>query len=87
LFVIRHRSGQIGENKKLEIPPRGLEPLEEKYYPIVNKALTENKNPVLSTSLDILVQKWPELQQIIAAWPELPDHIVSWFARVVFNWH
>jgi hypothetical protein len=25
--------------------------------------------------LDILLQKWPELQQIIAAWPELPEHI------------
>jgi hypothetical protein len=25
--------------------------------------------------LDILLQKWPELQQIIAPWPVLPEHI------------
>ena len=57
------------------IPPRGLEPLEEKQYPIVNKELTANKNTVLSTSLDILLQKSPELKQILSAWPNLPDHI------------
>jgi hypothetical protein len=25
--------------------------------------------------LDILVQKHPDLEQIISAWPELPEHI------------
>jgi len=30
-----------------------------------------NTNPVLDTSLDILLQKYPDLEQIITSWPEL----------------
>ena len=52
----------------------GVEPTSHIQQPIVNKALTENVNPVLATSLDILVQKHPDLEQIISAWPKLPEH-------------
>ena len=45
------------------IAPRGFEPLYENSQTPVNKALTENTNPVLSTSLDILLQKHPDLEQ------------------------
>jgi hypothetical protein len=53
----------------------GFEPTAANCKPTVKKGLTENSIPVLSTGLDILLQKWPELQQIIAAWPGLPEHI------------
>jgi hypothetical protein len=57
-------------------PPRvGLEPTSGNCQPVENKELAENQNPVLSTGLDILLQKWPELKQIIAVWPDLPEHI------------
>jgi hypothetical protein len=58
-----------------EIAPRGFEPLSENQEPADNKRLTENPNPVLSTSLDNLLQKYPELAQLIKTWPELPEHI------------
>ena len=58
------------------VTPRvGLEPTRENSQSIVNKGLTENRIPVLSTSLDILLRKHPEVKQIIDAWPELPKHI------------
>jgi len=53
----------------------GFEPITYNQQGIENKALTGNGCPVLSTNLGILLQKWPELKQIIAAWPELPEHI------------
>ena len=56
-------------------PRVGLEPTSGNCQPVENKELAENQNPVLSTGLDILLQKWPELKQIIAVWPELPEHI------------
>jgi hypothetical protein len=28
----------------------------------------------LSTSLDKIVQKYPEIKRIITAWPNLPEH-------------
>ncbi len=59
----------------LRIAPRGFEPLNENQQTTDHKTLTENQNPVLSTGLDILLQKWPELKQIIAVWPKLPEHI------------
>jgi len=40
----------------------------------VNKQLTKNSNPVLSTSLDNLVQIYPDLAQLVKVWPELPEH-------------
>ena len=60
----------------LYLTPRvGLEPTSENSKPAVDSALTEDKNPVLSTSLDNSLQKWPELEQIITAWPNLSEHI------------
>ena len=55
--------------------PRGFEPLKEKQQTTTNKELTQNANPVLSISLDILLQKYPDLEKIITAWPELPERI------------
>jgi hypothetical protein len=57
------------------LAPRGFETLSENQEPADNKRLTENPNPVLSTSLDKILQKYPGLGQIITAWPELPEHI------------
>ena len=34
----------------------------------------KNGCPVLSTSLDKILQKYPEIERIITAWPELPEH-------------
>jgi len=68
------------------IPPRGLEPLDENRQAVVNKALTENTNPVLDTCLDKTVQKQgnfdtsglpSDLAQIVSVWPSLPEHIKS----------
>jgi len=57
-----------------KIAPRGFEPLKENQQPTTNKELTKTENPVFDTSLDILLQKYPKLEQIITAWPELPEH-------------
>jgi hypothetical protein len=57
------------------IAPRGFEPLNTNQQTTNNKRLTEKQNPVLSTSLDKTLQKYPEIERIITAWPELPEHI------------
>jgi len=54
-----------------KIPPRGVEPLKGNHQAANNKTLTENQNPVLSTGLDNLLQKYPDLRQIVKVWPEL----------------
>jgi len=55
-------------------PPRvGLEPTSIIQQDTENKGLTESRNPVLSTSLDKIVQKYPELRQLIEVWPELSE--------------
>jgi hypothetical protein len=59
----------------LQIAPRGFEPLGANQQDAENKALTENTNSVLSTGLDKIVQKYPELEQLINAWPELPEQV------------
>jgi hypothetical protein len=59
----------------LKIPPRGVEPLNENQQAVDNKELTKTANPVFDTSLAILLQRYPELQEIISAWPNLPEHI------------
>jgi hypothetical protein len=58
-----------------KIAPRGFEPLNEKPQSAENKALTENKNPVLDTSLDKILQKHPDLALVVERWPDLPDTI------------
>ncbi|MBN2455957.1 MAG: hypothetical protein JXB29_05390 [Sedimentisphaerales bacterium] len=58
-----------------KIAPRGFEPLKENQQAADNKRLTKNANPVLSTCLDKILQKYPEIKRIIAAWPDLPEHI------------
>ena len=37
--------------------------------------LAENENSVFSTGLDILLQQYPELQEVIVACFELPEQI------------
>jgi len=61
------------ENSQLskKIPPRGVEPLSDNSKTPVNKQLTKNANPVLSTSLDNLLQIYPDLAQLVKVWPEL----------------
>jgi hypothetical protein len=58
-----------------EIAPRGFEPLKGKSQLLDNKILTENQNSVLSTSLDKVLQKHPEIASVIQAWPNLPESI------------
>ncbi|MCH7559518.1 MAG: hypothetical protein IIB56_18985 [Planctomycetes bacterium] len=58
----------------LRIAPRGFEPLNGNPQLTNNKTLTENTNPVLSTSLDKTLQKYPELREIVKVWSELPEH-------------
>jgi hypothetical protein len=60
-----------GSEKKL--PPRGVEPLGGNSKTPVNKQLTENSNPVLATSLDKTLQKYPDLAEIVMVWPELSE--------------
>jgi hypothetical protein len=58
-----------------QIAPRGFEPLNENQQTVDNEALTENQNLNLSTSLDKVLQKYPEIASLIQAWPNLPEHI------------
>ena len=62
-------------HRHYQIAPRGFEPLNNNSKAPANKQLTKNSNPVLSTSLDKTLQKYPEIERIITAWPELPEHI------------
>jgi F0F1-type ATP synthase beta subunit len=55
----------------VKIPPRGVEPLKGNRQALDNKTLTKNEKPVFATSLAILLQKYPELQEIISTWPNL----------------
>jgi F0F1-type ATP synthase beta subunit len=55
--------------------PRGVEPLSDNSKVVDNKTLTKNTNSVLSTSLDNLLQRYPDLADLVRAWPELPEHI------------
>ena len=58
----------------LKIAPRGFEPLNNNSKAVDNKTLIENSNPVLSTSLDNLLQIYPDLAQVVKVWSELPEH-------------
>ena len=51
----------------------GVEPLSGNSKAPVNKQLTKNTNPVLATSLDKTLQKYPELAELVKAWPKLSD--------------
>jgi len=64
-------------------PRVGLEPTRSNRQGIDNKELTENENPVLSTGLDKIVQKYPEIVKLIQAWPKLPETIRSAIVAIV----
>jgi hypothetical protein len=64
-------------------PRVGLEPTSPNQQSLYNKELTENINPVFATSLAKIVQKYPELEQIITAWPELPEHVIQSILKLV----
>jgi hypothetical protein len=40
-----------------------------------NKELTKTENPVFDTSLDKILQKYPDLALVVERWPNLPDTI------------
>ncbi len=66
------------------IPPRvGLEPTSQNLQSIENKALTENQNSVFTTGLDISLQKFPELEQIISAWSGLPEQVKNTIIELI----
>jgi hypothetical protein len=52
----------------------GFEPVSRNCKPIVNKELTTNQNSVLSTGLDKILQKYPDLAQLVETWLNLPEH-------------
>jgi hypothetical protein len=56
-----------------KIPPRGVEPLSSNQQAPVDKELTQNTIPVFATSLDNLLQEYPDLAQVVKAWPGLPE--------------
>jgi hypothetical protein len=68
-----------------QLPPRGVEPLNENQQAADNKALTETENPVFATSLAILLQKYPDLQEVISAWPTLPEHIKAEINKLILG--
>ena len=45
------------------------------HKPLSDKSLTKTENPVFDTSLANLLQKYPDLAQVVDAWPSLPEHI------------
>jgi len=55
------------------IAPRGFEPLKPNPQTPINKTLTDNEKSVLATSLDILVQKYPDLAELVKLWPEITE--------------
>jgi hypothetical protein len=69
--------------KQLLTPRVGLEPTGSNQQSAENKELTEKANPVLSTGLDKIVQKCPELEHIITAWPQLPEHVKNTIKELI----
>jgi hypothetical protein len=66
-----------------KIAPRGFEPLNENQQPVDNKALTQSENPVLATSLDKILQKHPDLAQVVERWSNLPIRIKAAIIAIV----
>ena len=79
IFIDNHRQKNNQDTLKNvflvdnQIAPRGFEPLSGNSKVSVNKQLTKNTNPVLATSLDKTLQKYPELREIVKVWPELSE--------------
>ena len=54
---------------------RFTKPETENHKSYSDKSLTKTENPVFDTSLDNLLQKYPDLVAVVKAWPKLPDSI------------
>jgi hypothetical protein len=59
----------------LKIAPEGFELLSGNSKVSLNKEFTENAIPVLSSSLGKILQKYPDLRQLVKVWPNLPENV------------
>ena len=52
-----------------------LSPLHKNHKHLKQQELSESAIPDFAISLARILQKYPEIKQIITAWPKLPEHI------------
>ena len=70
-----NEKGTIKAAFSLKTPRVGLEPTSKNKQAATNEGLTEKQNPVLSTGLDKILQKYHDLRQIVVVWPELSEDV------------
>jgi hypothetical protein len=66
-------------------PRVGLEPTTSNLQSTDNKEVTEKANPVFATGLAKIVQKYPELEQIITAWPGLSQQVKNTIKKLIME--